>query len=303
MATGTDRRRGRGLHRTRARRPRRSTSRIRSPAPRSSSPASPVPRRSPSRCSFRFATSARDGVDDLLLAVTFGISGILEGVLPLVATLRPSLSTITLWSLFGSRGVTAIVVCLAAWLPRRRLASRVPDYVVALSATLGAGVIVAFTILRTSGVAARRLRARRPWPGPRRRADRPRVPPGLLHPPASRGLRFPPTARARARRRAALAVDRRGVAGDRAVPRLHVPVAAQRLADDGRHDARRGPDRPAPRCPPRRRPLVAAPRRRSRRRGAAPDRGRSARRPGAGARVPQLGIAARGASIAERGSG
>jgi signal transduction histidine kinase len=93
-------------------------------------------------------------VDDLLLALTFGLTAILEAVLPLAAALRPWMSTVALWSRFESRGVAAIVVCLAAWLPQWRLRTAVSFRSLSGGVLAGSALIVGSTIARLSGLPA-----------------------------------------------------------------------------------------------------------------------------------------------------
>ena len=92
-------------------------------------------------------------VDDLLIAVAFGTTAILEGTLPLTREMWPATSTVCLWSTFTVRGTVALVLCLAAWLPRRTTRFSTRASVVALISVVGAALIVLSTLARLSTLA------------------------------------------------------------------------------------------------------------------------------------------------------
>jgi signal transduction histidine kinase len=90
------------------------------------------------------------GIDDLLLAVTFGVTSLLEGTLALAGEAWPSTATVDLWSRLASRSVTAVVLCLTAWLPRRVIRKPVSRRRFVVLVLVGAALVFGSTIARLS---------------------------------------------------------------------------------------------------------------------------------------------------------
>jgi signal transduction histidine kinase len=99
---------------------------------------------------FYLRAQRAPNVCDTLIAFLFGITALLEGVLPLVAELDRSTASIAFWSRVTGRTIVAVGLCVAAWYPERASVRRFSARTMLAAVVAGFGIIVGTTIARSS---------------------------------------------------------------------------------------------------------------------------------------------------------
>lgn len=87
-------------------------------------------------------------VSDLVLCCAFALTALLESVLPLVASVQPTAATLMLWGRITGRLLVGVALCVAAWMPARRLRREVSPVVTGAIALALALAVVGLVMIR-----------------------------------------------------------------------------------------------------------------------------------------------------------
>jgi signal transduction histidine kinase len=102
-------------------------------------------------CFYRYRRHA--DAADVLIAFLFGVTAVLEAVLPIVAQVGgPSSITVAFWGRLTARALVAVGLCVAAWLPAGLRAPRVTTRAMVIAVLVGSATVVATTAARLSAL-------------------------------------------------------------------------------------------------------------------------------------------------------
>jgi signal transduction histidine kinase len=101
---------------------------------------------------FFFRHQRTRDVSDLVVVFVFGITMLLDALLPLIAEIEPSTSDIAFWSRLMGRTIVAITLCAAAWVPERKVRGRTSGLTMAAVCVAGVTAITTIAALRVSAL-------------------------------------------------------------------------------------------------------------------------------------------------------